>query len=328
MAVPPAPVRVPSQRPLAPNQSRWSLMIRVIMKWSWGLCTDLLEFALQLRKTPENLSFKSLGWRGCATSHRLKWGPFPPNKVGKMAQHVRKGDGRKEGKDGVGSKLRSEEEKNYFQWRLFPYTYFSSADLDNDNRLPISLNYSLLETVVWNCGLFGTAMGKENGHVIWDMYHKQRFMETILRVEAGSDSTWINLMWTDFGRQKAWAEEPIWWITPTEHGTSHYMSNGWENSSLQLSHSRQMDFLCCCRKLFFLQLCGDKNLLWPLWNSCLCSVPTLFSSRVLSKNFKIKICKIIDRFKPVKSIKLIYLYFPPSSQLLYLCFCPVGLSLL
>jgi len=26
-------------------------MIRVIMKWSWGLCTDLLAFALQLRKT-------------------------------------------------------------------------------------------------------------------------------------------------------------------------------------------------------------------------------------------------------------------------------------
>ena len=24
----------------------------------------------------------------------------------------------------------------------------------------------------------------------------------------------------------------------------------------------------------------------------------------------------------------IYLYFPPSSQLVYLCFCPVGLSLL
>ena len=29
-----------------------------------------------------------------------------------------------------------------------------------------------------------------------------------------------------------------------------------------------------------------------------------------------------------KIIFLIYLYFPPSSQLVYLCFCPVGLSLL
>ena len=58
VAVPPAPVRVPSQRPLATSarQSRRSLMIRMIMKWSWVLCTDLLAFALQLRKTPENLS--------------------------------------------------------------------------------------------------------------------------------------------------------------------------------------------------------------------------------------------------------------------------------
>ena len=26
------------------------------------------------------------------------------------------------------------------------------------------------------------------------------------------------------------------------------------------------------------------------------------------------------------SVESIYLYFPPSSQLVYLCFCPVGLS--
>jgi hypothetical protein len=38
------------------RESRRSLMIRVIMKWSWGLCTDLLAFALHLRETPENLS--------------------------------------------------------------------------------------------------------------------------------------------------------------------------------------------------------------------------------------------------------------------------------
>ena len=39
---------------------------------------------------------------GHATSHRLKWGPFPPNEVGRIVQHIRKGEGRKEGKDGVG----------------------------------------------------------------------------------------------------------------------------------------------------------------------------------------------------------------------------------
>ena len=37
------------------RQSRRSPMIGVIMKWSWGLCTDLLAFALHMRKIPENL---------------------------------------------------------------------------------------------------------------------------------------------------------------------------------------------------------------------------------------------------------------------------------
>ena len=30
---------------------------------------------------------------GCATSHWLKWGPLPPNELGRIAQHVRKGEG-------------------------------------------------------------------------------------------------------------------------------------------------------------------------------------------------------------------------------------------
>ena len=30
------------------------------------------------------------------TSHRLKWGPFPPNEVGRIAQHARKGEKRDE----------------------------------------------------------------------------------------------------------------------------------------------------------------------------------------------------------------------------------------
>ena len=35
-----------------------------------------------------------------ASSHRLKWGPSPPNEVGRISQHVRKGEGRKKGWDG------------------------------------------------------------------------------------------------------------------------------------------------------------------------------------------------------------------------------------
>ena len=37
-----------------------------------------------------------MGGRCCATSHLLKLGPFPPNEVGRIAQHVMKGEGRKE----------------------------------------------------------------------------------------------------------------------------------------------------------------------------------------------------------------------------------------
>ena len=33
------------------------------------------------------------------TNHLLKWGPLPPNEVGRVAQHTRKGEERKDGKD-------------------------------------------------------------------------------------------------------------------------------------------------------------------------------------------------------------------------------------
>ena len=36
--------------------------------------------------------------KGCATSHRLKWGPFPQNEIGTIAQQGRKGEGKKERK--------------------------------------------------------------------------------------------------------------------------------------------------------------------------------------------------------------------------------------
>ena len=145
--------------PRVSRQSRRSLMIRVIMKWSWELCTDLLAFALQLRKTCETCCPWSHGLRPkklsvsasvppapvrvpnqrplapcvasvtsvandkddnemilgavdsspgiCLTAeeyprkpllgdrNRLKWGPFLQNELGRNAQHVRKGERRK-----------------------------------------------------------------------------------------------------------------------------------------------------------------------------------------------------------------------------------------
>ena len=97
VTVPPAPVRVPSHLSRVSRQLRRSLMIRVIIKWSWGLCTDLLAFALQPRKTPENLSQETLWWSGCATSYRLKLGPFLQMKsVGSHSMSRREKEGKKD----------------------------------------------------------------------------------------------------------------------------------------------------------------------------------------------------------------------------------------
>ena len=52
------------------------------------LCTDLLAFALRLRKTPKK---SQLG--NCLTKAVRpvpQKGPLAPNKVGRIAQHVRK----------------------------------------------------------------------------------------------------------------------------------------------------------------------------------------------------------------------------------------------
>ena len=58
VAVPPAPVRIPNQRPLAPIVASvtWVANDKGDNEMVLGVCTDLLAFALQPRKTPENLS--------------------------------------------------------------------------------------------------------------------------------------------------------------------------------------------------------------------------------------------------------------------------------
>jgi hypothetical protein len=56
-----------------------------------------LAFTFGLGKSPENLSRRPSD-ESCATSLRLKWGHLPPNEVGRIAQHIRKGEERKERK--------------------------------------------------------------------------------------------------------------------------------------------------------------------------------------------------------------------------------------
>ena len=54
-----------------------------------------MAFSLKLRTTPEHLS-KEIVDEGCATNHRLKWGPLLPNEFGRIAQQIKK-EGKAEG---------------------------------------------------------------------------------------------------------------------------------------------------------------------------------------------------------------------------------------
>ena len=58
------------------------------------------EFILRLWKS----SSRRLSDQGPATIHRLKWGPLSPNDVGRIAQHVGKGEGAKDGVRGSSCK--------------------------------------------------------------------------------------------------------------------------------------------------------------------------------------------------------------------------------
>ena len=76
---PPTPVRVPGQRPFAPSVTSVTLrlMMRLIMRLYWGLCTDQRYGRGKPRKT----STRRPSDEGCVTSHRLRWDPLPPNDV-------------------------------------------------------------------------------------------------------------------------------------------------------------------------------------------------------------------------------------------------------
>ena len=83
MAVQPAPARVPSQRQLVPsvtpvtfNDKGDNEMIPGAVHRSSGIYLIAVE----------NLRLETVD-EGCATSHRLKWGPLLPNEVGRIAQY-------------------------------------------------------------------------------------------------------------------------------------------------------------------------------------------------------------------------------------------------
>ena len=94
MAVPLAPVRVPSQVPLAPsvasvtsvaNDKGDNEMILEAVHRPPGIC-------LTAEENPRKPQLGEHLIKGlCDQSSSPKWGPFPPNEVGRIAQHARKG---------------------------------------------------------------------------------------------------------------------------------------------------------------------------------------------------------------------------------------------
>ena len=126
MAVAPAPLRVPSQRPLAPCVM--SVKSVAIMKWSRELYTDLLTAEVnpwkpQLGEVDDD----------CATSNRLIWDPFAPNEVDRIALYVRKGEGRKEGKGlffyEFSTNLHFGSQGSWTCWSLWYENYYGKASL-------------------------------------------------------------------------------------------------------------------------------------------------------------------------------------------------------
>ena len=83
MALPPAPARVPGQRPLAPsvtsdtsvaNDKCDNEMIPGAVHRSPGI-------GLKVEETPGKPQLGDRLMKGCATSHRFKWDPLPLKEV-------------------------------------------------------------------------------------------------------------------------------------------------------------------------------------------------------------------------------------------------------
>ena len=100
MAVPLTSVRAPSQRPLAPSVTSVAKdnddneVIQGAVYRSPGSC-------LTAEESPGKLQLGYRLMKGLCDQSSFQMGSFPPNEVGRIAQHVRKGEGRKEGRDGV-----------------------------------------------------------------------------------------------------------------------------------------------------------------------------------------------------------------------------------
>ena len=102
MTVPPALVRVPSQTPFSPSVT----LVRSVVNDKGdneiilGAVHRFPGICLTAKESPRKPQLGDRLMKGFATSHCLKWGPFHPNEVNRIALHVRDGEGRNKGKNG------------------------------------------------------------------------------------------------------------------------------------------------------------------------------------------------------------------------------------
>ena len=86
--MPPAPVRVCSQRPFAPSVASVGND-----EGDKEMIPGAVHGSPDIFRTAEKISENSAN-KGCAASHHLKWGPLPRNAVGWIAHHVREEEGK------------------------------------------------------------------------------------------------------------------------------------------------------------------------------------------------------------------------------------------
>ena len=107
MAVPPAPVRIPSQRPLTTrvtsvtsvsNDKGYNDMILGAVHRSPGIF-------LTAKENPGKSQLGDRLKKGLCNQSSPQMGSFSRNEVGRNVRHVRKVEGRRKGKDGEGAIL-------------------------------------------------------------------------------------------------------------------------------------------------------------------------------------------------------------------------------
>ena len=91
--VPLAPVRVSSQRSLAPSVTSvaYDMILRVMHRFH--------GIYLTAEENPGKLQLGDRVMKGLCDQSLPQMGSLPPYKVSRIAEHVRKGEGRIEGKD-------------------------------------------------------------------------------------------------------------------------------------------------------------------------------------------------------------------------------------